>query len=118
MYLIVRGVATKDGQLVQEALASLGKALSETESENERVQLASTLKLLSERALDTTFVSNFPPVQVNEGESCNARLIRWAGYELAGDYDEADATLREAKDLGLSGMALGFYSDLLRGLRK
>ena len=118
MYLIDRGAATRDIQLVQQALASLGKALSETESKNERVQLASTLKRLSERALGTTFVSDLPPARVIEGESCNARLIRWAGYELAGEYSEADATLQEAKGLGLSGMALGFYSDLLRGLRK
>lgn len=118
MYLIDRGVATGDIQLVQQALASVGKALSEVESENERVQLVSTLRRLSERALGTTFVSNFPPARVNEGESCNARLIRWTRYELAGDYDEADATLSEAKALGLSGMALGFYSDLLRNQRR
>ena len=40
------------------------------------------------------------------------------GYEVAGDYAQADATLQNAKGLGLSGMALGFYLDLLRGLRK
>jgi tetratricopeptide (TPR) repeat protein len=118
MYLIDRGVATRNSRLVQQALGSLEQVLSDSESENQRVQLVSALKHLSERALDTTFVSNLPSVRVNEGESCNARLMRWAGYELSGDYDEADATLQGAKGLGLSGMALGFYSDLLRGQRK
>ena len=118
MYLVVRGVATKDSQLVQQALASLGRVFADGTPESDRIQLVGTLKRLSERALGTTFVADLPPAQINDGESCNSRLIRWAKYELEGNYAQADATLHDAKGLGLSGMALGFYSDSLRGLRK
>jgi tetratricopeptide (TPR) repeat protein len=118
MYLIDRAVANNDGQLAQLALNSLEKMLGDQEPTTESVQLAVTLKGLSERALGTTFVSNLIPADVDSLESCNGRLIKWAKHELEGNYDRADSILEDAKAQGLSGMALGFYSDLLRNRRR
>ena len=119
-YLMVRGVAENNPELIQKALAELTFALEAEDPDNERVQLALILQRLAERSLETTFVSNLPSslgIKSNS-ESCNARLIQWAQEELEGNSDTADAILEEANALGLKGMALGFYSDLLRSQRR
>ena len=120
LYLMVRGVSENNPELIQKALAELTFALEAEDPDNERVQLALILQRLAERSLETTFISNLPPsIGINSNsESCNARLIQWAQEELDGNSDAADAILDEANALGLKGMALGFYSDLLRSQRR
>ncbi|NCG05510.1 MAG: TIR domain-containing protein [Gammaproteobacteria bacterium] len=119
-YLMVRGVAENNPELIQKSLTELTFALEAEDPDNERVKLALILQRLAERSLETTFVSNLPSSVggKSNSESCNARLINWAEQELNGNFPSADKILDEAKTLGLKGMALGFYSELLRAQRQ
>lgn len=118
-YLMVRGVTENNPELIQKALAELTFALEAEDPHSERFQLALILQRLAERSLETTFVSNLPsPIGgKRDSKSCNARLIQWAQEELDGNFDAADLILKEVNTLGLRGMALGFYSDLLLSKR-
>ena len=119
-YLVDRGAITKNPELVQKALVSLRKNLSSENPNNERAMLATVLQHLAESALHSPVgpSSNTLSTETEDNQSCNARLINWAKQELNGNLSAADKILEETRALGLTGMALGFYSDLLRSKRQ